>query len=108
MLSIWDRGLQEISSAQSFVAHAEAHWSLRTMGRQRLRSRSLGLGFRRANARLVFRSIAMRLVLGTQLGSLSNLSNPSNPSNLSNLISDGKVIHFIDPLLPICIVAIVA
>jgi hypothetical protein len=37
------------------------------------------LGFRRAKARLVFRSIAMRLVLGTQLGCLSNLSKP-NPS----------------------------
>jgi len=45
------------------------------------------LGFRRANARLVFRSIAMRLVLGTQLGYLSNLSKPnlSNQSNQSNL-----------------------
>ena len=44
------------------------------------------LGFRRANARLEFRSIAMRLVLGTQLEYLSNLSKPnlSNPSNQSN------------------------
>jgi len=39
------------------------------------------LGFRRANARLGFRSIAMRLDLSNYLKYLSNLSNPSNLSN---------------------------